>query len=258
MNNRKIAAILITTFSFANAYGQKNSNADDKANGTPNSKQIEKKGNDSSNYRRGHVAPAPLFVEAVDTPVIKVVAATNAENCQEKEGNYSYCRVKQWFTDNKDLISGGATFIAIFGVCVSLWVARNTQSVGRRQLRAYLGISKFGLSGACVTFTVKNYGLTPAKKVRIWSDCPDTERWPSLIKWLPKHGISDGDLVWPGDTLNRKSVRVGLTEEFFANGKISYTDVFGKRQVTTFQYAIQKGPNGILRWIAHTKGNTTT
>jgi hypothetical protein len=258
MNNRKIAAILITAFSFANAYGQKNSNADDKANGTPNSKQVEKKGNDSSDYRRHHVGQAPLSIEAVDTPVVKIVTTTNTENCQEKESNYPYCRIKQWFVDNKDLLSGIATIIAAIGVCISIFVARNTQSVGRRQLRAYLGISEFGLSTSCVMFTIKNYGLTPAKKVRIWCDCPDTERWPALIKWLPKHGISDGDLMWPGDTLDRKSVRVGLTEEFFANGKISYTDVFGNRQVTTFQYSIQKGPSGILRCVAHTKGNSAT
>jgi hypothetical protein len=259
MYSCKLAAILIAAVAFLHSSlsAQISRDTDDKANGAAKAKQVKEKATDSGKDSGNHVFRPPLAVEAVDTPVIKFVATAHSEACSEKEGNYTYCRIKQRFTDNKDLLSGIATVIAAIGVCISIGVAMNTRSTSRRQLRAYLGISEFGYSAPYVVFTVKNYGLTPAKNVRIWCDCPDTERLSLLIAWLPKHGISNGDLLWPGDILDRKSIRVGLTEEFFVNGKISYTDAFGKPRVTTFQYAITKGPKG-LRWTAHTKGNTAT
>ena len=227
-------------------------------NKSANESKITEKTNDSGHDCRGHHDLSTLRIELADTPVVQLIPAESKEKPTEKKERHFDEKAKAWLINSKDWLTSAGSVAAVIGAVLSLFMAWIIIRSSNRHLRAYLGITDLRIVEPCmIHFSVKNYGLTPAQRVQVWCDCPDTPRNPLLITWLPKHGISDGAIISPGESTEHRCPRVGLPEEYFVNGKIRYFDTFGKSHYTIFHYAVQKGPNG-LHCVVHPTGNEQT
>lgn len=155
------------------------------------------------------------------------------------------------------LVVVGSAQLVMFGV--QLWLIRESlvsvQNTAENQLRAYVYVENAwyeflpGLAGACtITFRVKNFGYTPAHRVRMLSavEVVDWNGGSPIIPAVPtRNEESYGSMAPHGDLVDSDVATVEFAPASSANrivylvGMLSYETVFSsRRRTTSFRYCI--------------------
>jgi hypothetical protein len=161
---------------------------------------------------------------------------------------------KAWFdawslSDKIAVIASVVAFLQFIALIATVFVMRRT---AKRQLRAYIGIAGIDIKKVTLnekpvmTVLIKNFGQTPAYRVRHWVDCAVVTK--GTIKFdLEAKSFSGEATLNPSDTYSVVCVMLEpLTFEqvenilndvdrLFLVGDIRYRDAFGHRRKTSFR-----------------------
>jgi hypothetical protein len=163
----------------------------------------------------------------------------------------------RFFSENRDdIIAAFALILALS--TIFLWFATRdlvagTQDFSKMQLRAYLGPSEIFITGVAVgerpliESIIRNFGQTPAYRVRYWSDAKVMDTTVERFERIPYEGGEK--TVNPGrDGFTIKSraaeplteedmskIRLGTASVYFY-GLITYRDAFGRSRKTQFRF----------------------
>src|SRR5207253_11243644 len=120
----------------------------------------------------------------------------------------------------------------------------------RRQLRAYVALSGIKIMDdstpdrvdQCVFVQMKNYGLTPATRIRYWIDmCVREKPLVGILErseWTPDMHVG---VIAPREVFEARA-RIPLLDTvderdaFYVHGIVRYMDIFRKEHTTTFRW----------------------
>jgi hypothetical protein len=163
----------------------------------------------------------------------------------------------RFYGENRDDIIAGLVLILALST-IFLWFATRdlvagTHDFAKMQLRAYLGPSETFITGVAagekplVECTVRNFGQTPAHRVRYWSDCKLLDSMNASFERTPPDGgertINPGRdgftiktrLTEPLTEEEMSKLKLGTAAIYFY-GAIDYRDAFWRSRKTQFRF----------------------
>lgn len=193
--------------------------------------------------------PLKLFTAAGRNEIAEYCAS--APKAEKQNWTHGYlCDVK--ITDAYIAVFNGLLVIVTVGlIAVGYFTIRKMRETEERQLRAYVYVENayYEVPGAnCkVTFRAKNFGLTPAHRVRLlsivkvvdWNDGSPTIPVPT-----PENEEQWGSMAPNGDFVDSEAEEVAFSvlsrgKVVYLVGVISYETVFSRtRRTTHFRYYI--------------------
>jgi len=249
MNNRKIAATLIAAIA-SSVHSQEIRDvhytshitaqiaAKDTANDTQTPNHPSKRG-DTAKRREGNTD-------------------TGAKNNDPKKSDELFPAanfLKVLATDyGNDILA----LIALGALAAGIWTAWITRTNGNRQLRGYAGVEDLIFADPHTTLTIKNYGQTPASDVKVWLDWGSPSKDSTTLRGDPQGQVFERGVINPAKTTACAHPCRGPVTGFFIYGTISYTDIFGENQTTTFQYIVGYPPGRHPTCTVHSEGNSAT
>jgi hypothetical protein len=204
------------------------------------------------------VGSAPSFQSC-----LKESAPQAADSGPQKHGTSYFVALSprgclaRFYTENRDDIIPAIALILALST-IFLWFATRdlvarSQDFSKMQLRAYLGPSETFITGVevgerpVIESTIRNFGQTPAYRMRYWSDAKLMDTTGERFERIPYEGGEK--TVNPGrDGFTVKSrVAEALTEEdmskirlgtasIYFYGLIIYRDAFGRNRKTQFRF----------------------
>jgi hypothetical protein len=137
---------------------------------------------------------------------------------------------------------------------IGLWIAtalilRHSRETAKRQLRAYVGLEKTNLvelhgpQGPRVELKVKNFGLTPALDVTLFSGLGfgpypinqlEDAILPNEVTYRPKYPLNPSNIISQFNVLNRQLTQPEIdattkgSVAFYLIGRIDYKDTFDR------------------------------
>jgi hypothetical protein len=270
---RIIVAVLAALF-VASAYPQSDPPAPSSGDGVQHPNTVANESKRETCCQKSGTSETPLVVRTIAGP--KTQEASEQEKRERDEKSPS----DWWVVISTTWISIVTTFLAVY--TFRLWqstndLANGAERTARMQLRAYLHVGRPKLSHVSIVgqpqarFILNNTGVTPARNVRVWCKA-------KLVDWPYSGGYEfettnemegSNSVLAPnafakiGDTagfLSHSDVAELKTKKkrILVNGKVTYTDMFGKDRWTTFRiwsWGVSDSDEGKCDWRWAEAGN---
>lgn len=172
------------------------------------------------------------------------------------------------FTDkNHDSIIAIFTIVLGFGTFLIWWATRDlvegAERTAERQLRAYVHVEDAQLSHAndewrpCISVAIKNYGQTPARRVRHKIGNALVMSGPGNFAVEPDESVCD---LGPSQGFTKtfhtnrefwnsmtKPAIIAKTGIYYVFGEITYSDVFNPKKIrrTTYRFQVRADGEGV-------------